>query len=42
MTGKMAETGLKWNGGQGLHAGLVGMLVTSFLLQKTHRILFPC
>jgi len=38
--GNMAETGLKRNGDQSLHAGVVGMLVTSFLSQKTQYIFF--
>jgi len=40
MTGNMVETGVKRSGGQAFHAGLVGMLVTSFLFQKTHCIFF--
>ena len=36
MTGIMAGIGLPWTGGPGLHVWLEGMLVTSFLLQKTH------
>jgi len=42
MTGSMAGIGLPQNKGPGLHVWLVGMLVTSFLLQKTHCIFFPC
>ena len=42
MTGNMAGIGLPRNGGPGLHVWLVGMLVTSFLLQRTHCIFFPC
>jgi len=34
MTGNMAETCLQQNEGQGLHARLVGLLVTSFLFKK--------
>ena len=36
------QTGLPRNEGPGLHVWLVGMLLTSFLLQKTHCIFFPC
>jgi len=38
----MAETGLWQNGGQDLHVGLAGMLVTSYLFQKSHCVFFPC
>jgi len=34
----MVETGLWQNGGQDLHVGLAGMLVTSYLFQKSHYI----
>jgi len=40
MTENMAKTGLQRNEGQGLHVKLVGMLVTSFLFQKSHCIFF--
>ena len=40
--GNMAETGQQQNGGQDLHVGLAGMLVTSYLFQKSHNIFFPC
>jgi len=30
----MTETGLRRNGGQGLHVGLAGMLVTTFFSQS--------
>ena len=42
MAGNMAGISLPQNEGPGLHVWLVGMLVTSFLLQKTHCIFFPC
>jgi len=42
MMRNMAKTGLKRNGGQGLHAGLVGMPVTSLLFQRTHCIFSLC
>jgi len=32
----MAKTGLRWNGGQGLHVRLAVMLVTNCLFQKSH------
>ena len=38
----MAGTGLQQNECPSMHVWLVGMLVTSFLLQKTHCIFFPC
>ena len=40
--GSMAETGLRRNGGQGLHVGLAGMLVTNCRFQKSHCFFFPC
>jgi len=40
MIGNMAEIGLQWNGGQGLQVGLVGMLVTKFIFQKSHDIAY--
>jgi len=41
MTGNMlhGRDSLKWNGDQGLRAGLVVLLVTSFISQKAHCIL---
>jgi len=36
----MAETCLRRNGGQGLHIGLAGMLVTNCLFQKSHYLFF--
>ena len=38
LTRNMAETDVKGNGGQGLHARLAGMLETSFLFQNTRCI----
>jgi len=38
----MAETGLRQNGGQGYHVGLVRMLVTNCLFKKSHCLFFPC
>ena len=36
----MAETALRQNGGQGLHVGLAGMLVTNCLFQNSHLLIF--
>ena len=41
LIGNMAEAGLWWNGGQGLHVRLVGMPMISFVFQKSHCIFFP-
>jgi len=38
--GSMAKTGVRQNGGQDLHVGLAGMLVTSYPFQKSHYIFF--
>ena len=32
--GNVAKTGLRQNGGQDLHVGLAGMLVTSYIFQS--------
>jgi len=36
----MEEAGLRRNGGQGLHVGFAGMLVTNCLFQKSHYLFF--
>jgi len=40
--GNMAKTDLRQNGGQDLHVGLAGMLVTSCFFHKSRYIFFPC